>query len=594
MTVSQAAQRAAAAYARGQWAESEQLCRQILAVRGDYFEALTLLGIIAAQTRRVEEAARLLGRAVAADPDQATAHNNYGNVLKELKRFDGALDCYQRALKIDPGFAEAHNNLGNVLKELKRFDGALDCYQRALRIRPDYVEALYNRGITLKELTRLDEALASYDEALALRPHFAEGLNNRGIALQELRRPGEALASYDQALALRPDYTEALTNRASALQELDRLEEALTSCDRALAVSPNYAEAHSNRGTTLHKLRRPEEALAAYDKSLAVRPGYAEALYNRGLASLLLGDFSAGWSALESRWDRTEAAQRRLSVPFPLWRGASLSGKKIIVYEEQGLGDVIQFSRYLKLLAARGARVTFVVRPGLLGLLRSLDPVVRLVVACPAGESFDYQSALLSLPLGFGTRLESIPAETPYLRAEPERVRKWKERLGERGFKVGIAWQGNKAAKIDHGRSFALAEFLGVAQLPNVRLISLQKHDGVEQLDTLPQGMRVETLGLDYDSDEDAFLDAAAVMESLDLVVSSDTSIAHLAGALGRPVWVALKHVPDWRWLLDRADSPWYPTVRLFRQRTRGDWRGVFAEMEAALRPRVGESRAGA
>jgi tetratricopeptide (TPR) repeat protein len=591
LTVSQAAQQAAMAYNRGQWAESERLCRQILAVRGDYFDALTLLGIIAAQTRRMEEAARLLGRAVAADPAQATAHNNYGNVLKELKRFDGALDSYERALRIDPDFAEAHNNYGNVLKELKRFDGALDSYERALKSKPDFFEALYNRGITLKQLRRLDEALASYDEALAIRPDCAEALNNRGVALQELRRLDEALASYDKALAVRPDYTEALTNRGTALKELDRLEEALAFYDKALGVRPDYAEALTNRGIALHELSRLDEALASYDKALAVRPHYADAAYNRGLAALLIGDLSAGWSGLESRWDRTEAAHRKLMVPFALWKGGPIANKKIIVYEEQGLGDVIQFSRYLELLAASGARVTFFVRPSLLGLLRSLDQAVRVLAVYPAGESFDYQSALLSLPLGFGTRLKSIPADTPYLRAEPERVRQWKERLGEQGFKVGIAWQGNKAAKIDHGRSFALAEFFGVAQLPNVRLISLQKNEGVEQLHRLPQGMKVETLGDDYDSGDDAFLDTAAVMENLDLVISCDTSIAHLAGALGRSVWVALKHVPDWRWRLDRTDSAWYPTMRLFRQRTRDDWRPVFSEIEAALRPWWAPSR---
>jgi len=227
----------------------------------------------------------------------------------------------------------------------------------------------------------------------------------------------------------------------------------------------------------------------------------------------------------------------------------------------------------------------------LLALIQSFDGDARRLTVLPEDEGFDFQAALLSLPLGFATTLESVPAEIPYLRAEPERVRRWKERLGEQGFKIGIAWQGNTLATVDAGRSFALAEFLGLAKLANVRLISLQKNEGVEQLGALPEGANVETLGEDYDAGGDAFLDTAAVMESLDLVIASDSAIAHLAGALGRPVWVALQHVPEWRWLLDRADSPWYPTMRLFRQRARGDWRGVFADIENALRERMREER---
>jgi tetratricopeptide (TPR) repeat protein len=583
IAVWQAMQQATTAYTRGHWAESERWCRRLLAARADHFAALNLLGIITAQTQRVEEAAHLLGRAVAANPAQAPAHNNYGNVLKQLKRFDEALASYERALAIKPAYPEALNNRGLALQELKRLDEALACYDQALAVRPINAEALYNRGNALQELKRLEEALASYERALAIKPDYAEALNNRGNALQELRRFDEALASYDQALAVQPDHAETLISRGNALQELKRFDEALASYDQALGLRPNHAEALCNRGLALQGLKRLDEAFACFDQALAVKPDHTEATFSRGIAALLIGDFSAGWSGYESRWDKKGAPKRKLVAPFPHWKGESIADKKIIVYEEQGIGDVIQFSRYLRLLTALGAQVTFFVRPNLLGLMRSLDEALRVLMVYPAGESFDYQSALLSLPLGFGTSLATIPADTPYLRAEPERVRKWTDRIGKQGFKIGIAWQGNKAAKIDNGRSFALVEFLGVSQIPNVRLISLQKNEGVEQLRDLPDGMQVETLGDNFDADDDAFLDTAAVMENLDLVISSDTAIAHLAGALGRPVWVALRHVPDWRWLLDRTDSAWYPTMRLFRQRTRDDWRGVFSEIEAAL-----------
>ena len=285
------------------------------------------------------------------------------------------------------------------------------------------------------------------------------------------------------------------------------------------------------------------------------------------------------------------AAKPFLRAPYPVWRGEDVCGKRVVVYEEQGLGDIIQFCRYLALLAEMGAAVTFLLRSRMHALIRSLGQAVRVSDTFPVDETFDYQCALLSLPLAFGTTVENIPARTPYLQADAERIRSWKQKLGDAGFKIGIAWQGSKTGKIDVGRSFALAEFAGVSRIPNIRLISLQKNEGVEQLRDLPEGMTVEDLGENFDSGTDAFVDTAAVMANLDLVISSDTSAAHLAGALGRPVWLALKHVPDWRWMLDRTDSPWYPTMRLFRQRTRGDWNGVFADIEMALREAIGSGR---
>jgi tetratricopeptide (TPR) repeat protein len=519
-------------------------------------------------------------------------HLKQGIGFHRKGEFLRAEKVYREILADVAGQFDALYLLGVVLIQTGRLEDGIELIDRALAISPDYAEALYNRGAALQKLNRFDEALASYDRALAINPAYAEALSNHGIVLMELKRFDEALASYDRALAINPAYAEALSNRGIVLMELKRLDEALASYDRALAIRPEYAEALCGRGVVLVKLKRLDEARASYDRALAIRPEYAEALFARGSASLQLGDFENGWIGYENRWDMKEALERKLKADCPVWKGESISGKRVIVYEEQGLGDTIQFSRYLRKLSDLQAQVTFLVHPDLHRLLRTLGHAVQFVGTDPVGESFDYQCALLSLPLAFGTTLESVPAEIPYLRAEPVRVAKWRERLGEQGFKIGVAWQGSKAGKIDIGRSFALAEFLGVSRLPNVRLISLQKGEGVEHLRDLPEGMAVETLGDDYDGDEGAFLDAAAVMETLDLVISSDTSIAHLAGALGRPTWVALKHVPDWRWLLDGAESPWYPTMRLFRQRTMDDWTGVFSEIEYALRELMGDKRA--
>jgi hypothetical protein len=272
------------------------------------------------------------------------------------------------------------------------------------------------------------------------------------------------------------------------------------------------------------------------------------------------------------------------SYPQPAWTGKeSLDGKILFIYPEQGLGDTIQFCRYAELAEARGAKVILSVQDPLVRLMRQLGPTIGIVGQDAAPPDFDYHVALMSLPWAFRTDWNTFPARIPYLRAEPERVGKWRRIIGNGGFKVGICWQGNRRGQVDAGRSFPVRQFECLAGLPGVRLISLQKNDGAGQLLDLPAGMTVETLGDDFDSGGDAFVDTAAAMENLDLVITSDTAIAHLAGALGRPTWIALKHVGDWRWFLDRSDSPWYPTVRLFRQSQRGDWAGVFSEIERQL-----------
>ena len=330
--------------------------------------------------------------------------------------------------------------------------------------------------------------------------------------------------------------------------------------------------------------------MASYERAAVLRPTYADAHYNRALTALSLGDFAAGWAGYEYRWERDAAPTRKLAVSFPQWRGEDLAGKRIIVFEEQGLGDVIQFARYVPLLAARGARVTLLARTVLHRLLRTLGGGIEITDRQPYGEHYDCQCALMSLPGVFGTTVETIPATVPYLRAEAALVAQWRERLGPHGFKIGISWQGNPSGKIDIGRSLPLCCFAPLASIPGVRLISLQKRHGLDQLQSLPPGMTVETLGEEFDEGPDAFVDSAAIIENLDLVISSDTGIVHLAGALGRPVWVAIKHLPDWRWLLERPDSPWYPTMRLFRQTEPGDWAGVFDRVAVALQHRLTRS----
>jgi tetratricopeptide (TPR) repeat protein len=524
-------------------------------------------------------------RRSAAPAERAEALLQQGLALMKLGRLDNALAKYDEALAVRPDYAAALNNRGNVLLDLNRFAEALVSYERALALQPGFAEALNNRGIALLHLKRPGEALASFEAALAAGSTHPEVFNNRGNALRNLARPADALASYDQALAMQPNYVGALYNRGNVLRDLQRPDEALLSYEQALALRPDYPEALSSRGIAFLDLKRPAEALASYDKALALRPDYAQALFNRSLVSLLTGDFAAGWAGYEYRWESEGATPRRLTAPCPEWRGEDLRGKRIGVYEEQGLGDIIQFARYLPLLSAMGASVTLFVRPSLHRLLNPLTPLIRITDRPQKGDAFDYQSALMSLPGAFGTTLDSVPAQIPYLFAEPALVERWRQRLGGHGFKIGIAWQGNPSGKINAGRSLPLRCFRAIAAIPGVRLISLQKTHGLDQLADLPPGMTVETLGDDFDSGKDAFIDTAAVIANLDLVISCDSAIVQVAAAMGRPVWVALKLVPHWPWLLDRDDSPWCPTARLFRQRQRGDWDEVFERIAAAVAP---------
>ena len=560
----------------GRFEEALESYAKALAIKPDYAEALNNRGNVLRELGRLQEALESYNRALAVNPDHADAACNRGIVLRDLGRPGEALESYARALTIKPAHAEAACNRGIALQDLKRLGEALESYARALAIEPAYAEACFNRGNALMDLRRFKDALESYDRALAIRPDYAEALNNRGNALLDLRRPGEALESYAKALAVEPDYAQALDNTGCALRELGRPEEALEWCAKALAIRPGFAEALNNRGNALLDLGRFEEALESYDRALAIEPGYADVAFNRGCLALLRGDFSSGWIGYEKRWDRRGASRRELSAPYPAWKGEDLSGKRVVIYEEQGLGDIIQFCRYLTKLSGLGAEVTFIVRRSLHRLLQSFRPAIRLTAEAPANETFDYQCALLSLPAAFGTSLDSIPADTGYLCPEPELVAKWREWIGGHGLKIGICWQGNPSARIDIGRSIPLRCFGPLSAIPHVRPISLQKEYGLDQLAELGGELRIETLGPGFDAGGDALIDTAAAMSCLDLIVTSDTAIAHLAGALGRPVWVAVQSVPDWRWLLGRSTSPWYPAMTLYRQSARGDWQGVF------------------
>jgi Flp pilus assembly protein TadD len=499
-----------------------------------------------------------------------------------MKRPADALASYDQAIALAPALLGVHNNRGLMLMALERQSEALAAFDRELAINPVDAKTLNNRGVALFDLGRSADALDSYDRALALDPDYAEAINNRGVALRKLKRPADALACHERAMALRPGYIDAFRNSIAALRELGRLEEALSACEQALAVDSADPDTLASYALVQYDIGKFEGAIAAIDKALESDPRNAEAVFSRAMIALKLGDFEAGWRDYETRFDQKDYGAHALHMDLPRWSGEPIAGKHVIVYEEQGLGDVIQFARYLPLLAEAGATVTFYVKSKLHRLLRPLAKSVEIIDE-PKPGYYDYQAAIMSLPRGFGTTHATIPANVPYLQPEPDLIDRWRDRINPAGFKIGIIWQGNPDSNADIGRSYPVAALQAIAGIPGVRLISLQRYHGLDQLTRLPAAMQVETLGDDFDSGPDAFVDTAAVMASLDLIITSDTANAHLAGALGRPVWIAVKHVCEWRWLCDRSDNPWYPTARIYRQTARGDWPGVFDAMAKDL-----------
>ena len=511
------------------------------------------------------------GQPLPAWPDQAEAYYKRAGALKDERRFAEALAAFDNAIALKPDYAQAYNGRGIVLANLNRLAEAVGSFDRAIGLKPDYAEAHNNRALVLQDVGQLEEALASLDRAIALQPDNARAHNNRGVVLHGLKRDDAALASHDQAIALKADYAEAHYNRGIVLHELDRLDDALASLDRAIALKPDYAAAHNNRGTVRHDLNRLEEALAAYDTALALTDGFAEAYLNKSYCLLRMGRFDEGWRLHEWR-KKTERPVGHRSFPQPLWLGSEdIANKTVFVHWEQGFGDTLQFCRYGKLLRARGANVVMSVQEPLHRLLSRSMPDIRFLKNDVVPAAFDYHCPLMSLPLALGTTLQNVPAAVPYLFADNERLKTWEARLPPPTKpRIGIVWSGNAKQKNDFNRSIGLAALAPILAV-DAHWISLQKEVRDVDRPLLENSRQISHYG-ELLSD---FSDTAAAIACVDLVVTVDTSVAHLASAMGKPVWILLAATADWRWLVERDDCPWYPTARLFRQQAPHLWNSV-------------------
>jgi tetratricopeptide (TPR) repeat protein len=552
---------------------------QAIALKSDHSHALVNRGVALQKLGRPAEALASLERALAHNPAHVEALVNRGNVLMELRHPAEALVSYDQAVAARPDNAEALFNRGNALSELRRPADALASYDQALTLGLRHFEVLFNRGNMLMELRRPVEALVSYDKALALQSNHIELLSNRGNALRDLQRPIEALACYDRALALNPAQAEVLNNRGNALLDLNRPAEALTYFDQALALKSDYIEALINRGNALGDLLRPADALSSYEHALTLMPDQADAHWNRSLIWLAEGDFERGWREYEWRLRRMSAGRR--DFPQPMWSGEdSIAGKTILLHAEQGFGDTIQFVRYVPLVTARRATVVLQVQGSLKALLSNLRGVSAIIDQDESLPPFDLHCPLLSLPLAFKTTLDTVPFDIPYVRPSAGRVKKWSVRIaGANSLRIGIAWSGSSTHKNDHNRSIALSRLAPLLAGSRIKWVSLQREVRDADLRTLESLPQVAALGREFDD----FADTAAVISLLYLVISVDTAVAHLAGAMGKPAFILLPFKGEWRWLTGRDDSPWYPTARLFRQPSAGDWDSVIARVGEVL-----------
>ena len=528
----------------GRFAEAAELYRRVIKKMPDHFDALYSFALMKLQQGEPQDALSLISKAVKGEPRAAPAHCLAGAILNALGRRKDALASYDRALAIAPNLAAAWNDRGNTLRLLQWPQDAIASYDRAIAVEPAAAQWHNNRGTALAELNRFDDAIASYDQALRLQPMFAEAINNRGAALLRLDRPALALAEFERALALKPDYPEAVNHRGLALQDLNR-----------------------------HR-----EALDAHRRALALRPEGAEARYGAATALLALGEFDEGWRAYEARWSKADLAPFRRTLPRPLWLGdAPIEGKTVLLHAEQGFGDAIQFCRYAPILARRGATVIFEVPRALHDLFRSLPGVARVVSRDDTLPPFDMHCPLASLPLAFATQLDGIPAEVPYLAADPERIAKWRARLPPTGRRqIALAWRGRPYPR---DRSVQFAALAPLLSLPDVDFVSLQQDLTDEEAHAVAGVGNLRHFGPAIED----FADTAAIIACVDAVVSIDTSVAHLAGALGKPLWLMLIFAADFRWLVGRTDSPWYPSARLIRQARIGDWSDVVGHIAQAL-----------
>ncbi len=553
-------------------APSPEVAARVTALNAEAFDAW--------RSGRLAEAEGLLQEAAMLAPGVAAVHLNLANVQMSRKRWNEATATYEAALRLAPETADAYYNLAICLTRLARIDDAVAAYRSALGLRPAHDQTVLGLAAILLEQAKAEEAAALLQDRLPSAPGDAKMRTLLGMALDDLGRPSEALSHYQAALAAAPDSIEAQTNIAITLLDLGRHDEALEACRKAGVLNPQSPDPLVNAGTIHYRRRQPERAIECYQAALALDPQNARAHFNLALALLLSGDYRRGWEEFEWRWRGVRGFTPR-RLPVPPWQGESIEGRTILVHGEQGYGDMIQCARYLPLLTEMGARVVLEVPAVMARLFESMPAALRVVRAGDDVPPVACHVPIMSLPHRFGTALGTIPSRFPYLTPDPADVARWGAKVkGASGLRVGLVWAGVAIKKYDARRSIALAQMKPLLAQTGISWFSLQKGPPAGQLEEIAAPSRPTDLMHEVDD----FADTAALIANLDLVVTVDTAVAHLAGAMSKPVWILSRFDGCWRWLLDRDDSPWYPTARLLRQSTPGHWDDVIARVGDALR----------
>jgi len=577
----------------GRYLDAQLCCQQALALDSDHADTLHLMGLLRIHTRQLDHALEWLSRAIRREP-KTLYLTTLGTALLQLGRGGDALKAFEKAIELKPDDPDLWRNLGLAFGELRRGTEAIESFQQALKLAPRHFDAAHRLAILLHQAARFEEALACLNMCDELRPNNFQTLHMRWDTLRQLKRYDEAFADIQRAFLLDPTNANVCNDSANTLASLGRSEEALRWYDNALALRGNIEHALRNKAIMLEQLGRIDEAIASYRRAILLDPSDAESQWNLALLQLLIGDFEAGWEGREAaRWKIPVLVEGYPKLSRPIWQKIDpIAGKTILVCPDEGLGDVIQFARYVPMLAARGARVILIVQDSLYPLLSGLAGVAQcLPRSATEVPPYDVHCPLTSLPLAFETRLDTIPAETSYLPAPAgDRIEAWERRLASHDrLRVGLVWSGNPQHTNDRNRSMPFRMMARMLDA-DATFFSLQKDPRAE--DRLELQERTDVIDLtDHLTD---FVETAALVSCLDLVISVDTSVAHLSAALGRPTWILLPHAPDYRWLRDREDSPWYPTVRLFRQDASRDYTSVIGRAHRELQSRIATFRSDA
>jgi tetratricopeptide (TPR) repeat protein len=560
----------------GNYREAERMYRTILEQNPRHPGALHLLGVLAHEAGQLETAMQLIREAIKIQPSVASFHNNLGNVLEKANCHEEAQACYQQAITLHPQYADAHYNLGLSYYLQGNRHGSIESFRRAIESNPQLPAAWNNLGVALLDLKLYPQASACLQTATKISPDYAEAHLNLGNALQKMGKNTEAAASTHQALKLKPENEKAWNTLGVIFDALD--DPGAVDCFRlALKYNPSYPEAMSNLGRMLSFTNQKEEGFALLRKAIEIRPNYSDAMWNLALGLLLHGQYEEGWQKHEWRWKIDSFPSPKRNFPQPQWQGEEIRGKRLLLHSEQGFGDTIQFSRFLPMVAASGAHIFLEVREPLRRLMIGIPGITEIFLYGDKLPDFDLHCPLMSLPFVFGTKLDTIPPpiKFPALAGVSTAI----DGSQALPLRIGLVWAGNPTHGLDRRRSMSLQSLLPLKDIPHVSFFCVFKGPATAQIAELAPEFQV----IDLCSDATDFVDTAMKIESLDLVISVDTAVAHLAATLGKPVWLLLPHTPDWRWLYDREDSPWYSSIRIFRQTAAGNWSDVVESVAREL-----------